>query len=81
MTEEGYIKAEAIRRSIRDMEAALKIVKSECRISAITKCTNVMGGVDFNLSANEDLDTTVRKGITTALEKRIAELKQEFEEL
>lgn len=79
MTEDNYFKAQRIRELIINMESTLRMVSNKCKIHAYTSGEG--GGYDYNLSEDKDIDATIRKGMADALEKRIKELKQEFQEL
>ena len=79
MTEETYFKAQNIRSLIIEMESTLSLIKSQSRIHVFT--TGERGGNDYNLSEKQEIDTALRGGMTEALEKRIEELKAEFESL
>lgn len=79
MTEETYFKAQGIRSLIIEMESILSLIKSQSRIHVFT--TGERGGNDYNLSEKKDIDAILRSGMIEALEKRIEELKAEFESL
>lgn len=78
MTEDNYFKAQRIRGLIIKMESTLKTIEGECQISAFVKGEDKLGGMSYNLSADKDIDATIRKGIIDALEKRIEELNTGF---
>ena len=75
MTEETYFKAQNIRSLIIEMKSNLRLIKSQSRIHVFTS------GNDYNLSEKQEIDTVLRGGMIEALEKRIEELKAEFESL
>lgn len=79
MTKETYFKAQGIRSLIIEMESTLSLIKSQSRIHVFTYGNG--GGNDYNLSEKKEIDAVLRGGMIEALEKRIEELKAEFESL
>lgn len=78
MTEDNFFKAQRIRGLIIKMESTLKTIEGKCQISAFVNGEDKLGGMSYNLSADKDIDATIRKGMIDALEKRIEELNTGF---